>query len=193
MGSHMPLRQRNWKLQWNCNCKECLPDHVEHLELVCAIHTEKTATQPPYHSQKTKQLHSQETELSRLLKSCIVQWLSSFWCVIFFLSRWHKRTMKPLTLLFVQLTEQHPDLYDNSHPEGQSGSGVGKNFAWLEGAGYFQIKTYNKISLQSVQMKAKKLYIMTLVAYKLSCEWVLILHNYQLHLTDNPTEMELLL
>jgi hypothetical protein len=30
---------------------------------------------------------------------------------------------------FVQLIEQHPDLYDKSHPEGQNGSGVGKNFA----------------------------------------------------------------
>ena len=96
MGSHKPLRQGNLKLQWNCNCKECLPDHAEHLEMVCAVHTEKTATQPPYHSQMTKEPHSQETELASLLKRCIVQWLSSVWC--FFLSRWHKRSLKPLTL-----------------------------------------------------------------------------------------------
>jgi len=84
MGNHKPLRQGNWKQQWNWNCKECLPDHVDHVELVCAVHTEKTATQPPYHSWKTKQLHSQETELSSLLKSCTVQWFHSFQCVIFF-------------------------------------------------------------------------------------------------------------
>jgi len=29
---------------------------------------------------------------------------------------------------FVQLTEQQPDLYDKSHPEGESGSVMGKNF-----------------------------------------------------------------
>jgi len=108
---------------------------VENVELVSAVHTEKIATQPPYQSRKTKQLHSQETELASLLKSCIVQWLSSSQCVIFFLVVQMAHKVNEATdFAFVQLTEQQPDLYDKSHPEGQSGSGVGKNFTRLEGA-----------------------------------------------------------
>jgi hypothetical protein len=77
--------------------------------------------------------------------------------------------MKPLTLLLYSKTEQHPDLYDNSHPEGQSGSCVEKNFARLEGAGYFQVNNCNKIAIQSVLMKATKI-----IHYDLGCLQVIM-------------------
>jgi len=35
--------QVNWKQQHNCIFQELLPDQVEHMELECAVHTEKTA------------------------------------------------------------------------------------------------------------------------------------------------------
>jgi len=40
-----------------------------------------------------------------------------------------QKVIEATDFVFVQLTEQHPDPYDKSHQEGQSGSGVGKNFA----------------------------------------------------------------
>jgi hypothetical protein len=47
------------------------------------LRAQKTATQLHRHSEKTKQLCSQETEQAGLLKSCTAQWSSSFLCVIF--------------------------------------------------------------------------------------------------------------
>jgi hypothetical protein len=159
MGIHKTLRQGNW------NCKECLPDHAEHVELVCAVHAEKTATQPLYHSRKTKQLHSQETELASLLKSCIVQWLSIFWYVIFFCPGGTK-VLWSHWLCFCTVNWAASKPLWQEHPEGQSGSGLGKIFVWLEGATYFQIKTYNKIAIQSVLTK--------IIHYDLGCFQVIM-------------------
>ena len=53
----------------------------------------------------------------------------------------------------------------------------------MKEARYFLSKTYNKITVEIKLIKAKKKYIMTLVAYNLSFTRVLILHNYQLFST----------
>lgn len=74
LGQVLTKETRNWKLQHNNNIQEFLPDCVECVELDCTTHTEQTAAQLQWHSWKTKQLDSQETEQSVLLKD----WSSSF-------------------------------------------------------------------------------------------------------------------
>ena len=80
-------------------------------------------------------------------------------CVCFFFYVFHvvRKVDEATNFAFVQLTEQQPSLSENSHPQGQSGFGVGKNFLLHEGNWCFLIKTYNKITILSSLIKATKL------------------------------------
>lgn len=74
-----------------------------------------------------------------------MQCLSSFLYVIFFIAKMAQKVNKATDFAFLQLTELQPDLYDKSHPEGQCGSGVGRNFTWLERADIFLLKPIIKL------------------------------------------------
>jgi hypothetical protein len=134
--------QGNWKQQCNCSFQEFLPDQIEHMELDCGVLIEKTAMPLT----ETKQLCLQETEQASLLKTCVA--LCQVSCVWFF---WHSsdgtKVSEVTDFASVLLIEQQASLYDKIHPEGWSGLGVGKNVTWHEGAWYFLINIYNKLTI----------------------------------------------
>lgn len=93
-----------------------------------------------------------------------------------------RKVYEATNLPFVQLTEQQRSLYENSHPQGQGGFGVGRNFSLHEGNWCFLIKTYNKITTDSSLIKVTKI-IHHHRCYLQGIMWVFIPHNYELHLT----------
>jgi len=149
------------------------------VELDCAAHTDKTPTKLQRHSRKTKQLHSQETEKTYFLKSCGAQWVSRwFFCI--------NHTAQNIHFAFIQLNDQVPGLYENSHPDHTQRDKV--DLTWerishdIREHGILWLKLH-RIVKESWLIKATKI-----ICYELRCwqviMWVFILHNDRLQLTD---------
>jgi hypothetical protein len=86
------------------------------------------------HSRKTETPLPGTAQISRLKSRAAWCLSSSSLCVcVFCVFHVVRKVDEATNFAFVQLTEQQSRLYENSHPQGQSGFGVGRNFSLHEG------------------------------------------------------------